>query len=406
MVPFPLEGYRVINFGWVWAAPVMGHLLADFGAEVIRVESMSHLGVFRRTGSLVGDEPGLNLSGNWHNWNRSMLGITANWDKPEAIELTKKLVAKSDIVIENFPPRVLKGHGLDYESLRQVKPDLIMISASSAGQTGPLKDIMTYGPSLGCLAGLAALLGYPDDGEVCFEYCYTDPTAAVTGAFLILACLRHRNLTGEGQYIDMAQSEASTYLFGESIMEYTMNRRVMGPQANLSRWMAPHNLYPCQGDDRWVSIAVKTEEEWKSFCKAIGSPPWTRDEGFADSFSRLQNRRELDRLVSEWTVNYTNYQVMEILQKAGVAAMPSLDDEERCFTDPHHKARESFVDIKTPDIEQPVPLYNVPWKLSETPGQIQRHAPTLGQHNDYVYGEVLGLSQEDISRLTEERVLY
>jgi len=170
--------------------------------------------------------------------------------------------------------------------------------------------------------------------------------------------------------------------------------------------MAPHNLYPCKDEDRWVSIAIKTEEEWDNFCGAMGNPPWTKEDRFADNFSRLRNRKDLDRLVSEWTIEHTPYEVMEILQKAGVAAMPSLDDDERCFTDSHHKARESFVDIKTPDIEEPVPIYNVPWKRSKTPGKIRDHAPTMGQHNDYVYGEILGLSKEEIARLTEKKVIY
>ena len=406
MTQSALEGVRVINFGWIWAAPVMGHLLADYGAEVIRVESNTRPCIFRRVMPLVGTEPGPNLNSSWQNWNRSTLGITANWKMPEAVELLKRLVVKSDVVIENFPPRVLKGRGLDYESLVKVKPDLIMISLPAMGQTGPLKDIMTFGPSLGSMAGIASLLGYPDNGEASFEYCYTDSIASVTGVFLILSCLRHRNLTGEGQFIDMGQSEASSCLIGESIMEYTMNGRVMGFQGNLSRWMAPHNLYPCKGEDRWVSIAIKTEDEWDNFCRAMESPPWTEEERFADNNSRLRNREDLDRLVSEWTLEHTPYEVMEILQKAGVAAMPSLDDDERCFTDPHHKARESFVDMETPDIEEPVPIYNVPWKLSETPGKIRDHAPTLGQHNEYVYGELLGLSKEEIARLTEEKVIY
>lgn len=406
MTQSALEGVRVINFGWIWAAPVMGHLLADFGAEVIRVESNVRPCIFRRIMPLEGTEPGPNLNGHWQNWNRNTLGITANWKEPEAVELLKRLVTKSDVVIENFPPRVLKERGLDYESLVKVKPDLIMISLPAVGQTGPLKDIMTFGPSLSSIAGIASLLGYPDTGEASFEYCYTDSISSVTGVFLILSCLRHRNLTGEGQLIDMGQSEASSCLIGESIMEYTMNGRVMGFQGNLNRWMAPHNLYPCKGEDRWVSIAIKTEEEWDNFCKAIGRPSWTKEDRFADNNSRLRNRKDLDRLVSEWTIEHTPYEVMEILQRVGVAAMPSLDDDERCFTDPHHKARESFVEMQTPDIEEPVPIYNVPWKLCETPGKIRDHAPTIGQHNDYVYGEILGLSKEEIAKLTEEKVIY
>jgi benzylsuccinate CoA-transferase BbsF subunit len=299
----------------------------------------------------------------------------------------------------------MKARGLDYGCLVRIKPDLVMISLPAVGQTGPLKDIMTFGPSLGSIAGIASLLGYPEGREAAFEYCYTDTIASVTGVFLILSCLRHRDQTGEGQFIDMAQSEASTCLIAESIMEYSMNRRVMGFQGNHSRWMAPHNLYPCKGKDRWVSIAVKTDEEWERFCSAIGNPEWTLDEKFADLPGRLRNQKGLDRLISEWTENHTPYEVMEILQNKGVAAMPSLEDEERCFTDPHHTARKSFVEVKTPDIESPVPLYNVPWVLSNTPGTVRKCAPRLGEQNDYVYGDILGLSKEEIDDLIEKEVL-
>lgn len=395
----PLEGYRVVNFGWQWAAPQLGTLLVDCGAEVIKVESSSRMDIFRRISLL---DP---LSGNpFHVWNHGVLGITANLKEPKAVELIKMLVAKSDVVIENYPPRVMRELGLDYEHLREVKLDIIMISMPAAGQYGPLRDVMTYGPSLGALTGLHSMLGYLD-GEPAFEYCFTDPVAAATGAFVILAALRHRNTTGEGQFIDMAQAEATTCLLGEAVMEYSMNGRVMGFQENRSRWMAPHNNYPCIGEDKWVSIAVKTEEEWQAFTKAIGEPEWTKNEKFADSFSRLRHQEELDRLVAGWTRNYTQYEVTAILQRAGVAAAPVMSEEEQ-YWDPHHRARETYELFDYPGGAIGVPVNNTPWKFSLTPVKIQRSAPMMGEHNDYVYGELLGLSKEEIARLTEEQVFY
>ena len=395
----PLEGYRVVNFGWQWSAPHLGALMADCGAEVIKVESNSRMDIFRRLSLL---DP---LAGNpFHVWNHGVLGITANLKEPRAVELIKRLVAESDVVVENYPPRVMAELGLDYERMREVRPDIVMLSLPAAGQYGPLKDVMTYGPSLGALTGLHSMLGYLD-GEPAFEYCFTDPVASVTGVFLILAALRHRNRTGEGQFIDMAQAEATTCLLGEAVMEYGMNGRVMGFQENRSRWMAPHNNYPCRGEDEWVSIAVKTEEEWRGLCEATGNAPWARDERFIDCFSRLRHQEELDGLVSEWTLGHTKYEVAALLQGAGVAAAPVIGEEEQ-YWDPHHRARETYQQVDYPGGAIGVPVCNTPWCLSHTPLSIQRSAPMLGQHNDYVYGELLGLSADERARLAEENVLF
>jgi len=263
---------------------------------------------------------------------------------------------------------------------------------------------MTYGPSLGALAGLDSMLGYLD-GEPAFEPCFTDAVASATGAFFVLVALRHRSRTGEGQYIDMAQAEATICVLGEAVMEYSMNGRVMGFQENLSRWMAPHNNYPCRGDDEWVSIAVKTEEEWQAFCQAIGNPPWTKDEKFADVFNRLRHQEELDKLISDWTRSYTHYEVTAILQRVGVAAAPVMD-QDGLYWDPHHRARGTYELVDYPGGAVGVPVNNTPWKFSLTPVKIQRSAPMMGEHNDYIYGELLGLSKEEIARLTEEKVLY
>jgi len=402
MAGLPLEGYRGVLLGRIWVAPVLSHLLANFGAEVIRVESMANLCFFRRSLPFFGDQIDPDLNSAFQNWNQCLLSATANLSKPEAVELIQRLVAKSDIVIENYPPGTMARHGLDYESLRQVKPDIIYISLTAVGQDGPLRDVKTYGPTLGALTGIDSMLGYPD-GEPAFEYCYTDPVGAVTAFFFVLSALRHRSRTGEGQYIDLGQAESTTCLMGEALMEYFMTGRVRGMQGNRSLHMAPHNLYPCQGEDQWVSIAVKTEEEWKAFTRAIGEPEWTEEEKFADRFNRLHNQEELDKHIAEWTRNHAPYEVMAILQKAGVAAAPHLNEQGQLY-DPHYRERQVYVEVDHPKVAG-VPIYTAPWRFSETQFKSGR-APMLGEHNDYVYGELMGLSQEEIARLTEEQVLY
>lgn len=402
MTGLPLEGYRGVMLGRVWVAPVLSHLLANFGAEVIRVESMANLGPIRRLLPIHGDQPDPDLAMNFQSWNQCLLSAAADLTKSKALELVKNLIAGSDIVIENYPPGKMAKYGLDYENVCRIKPDIIYISLSAVGQNGPKRDLKTYGPSLGALTGLDSMLGYPD-GEAAFEYCYTDPIGSVNGIFYVLAALRHRNQTGEGQYIDLAQAESTTCLMGEAIMEYFMTGRERGMKGNRNRQMAPHNLYPCKGEDRWVSIAVKTETEWQAFCDAIGNPDWTEEERFADRQNRILNQEELDGYVGEWTINYTPYEAMNILQEAGVAASAQLESRE-ILDDPHYLHRKIYVEVDHPKLSG-IPIYTQPWRFSDI-GYKTGRAPMVGEHNNYVYGKILGLSREEIEELQDEKILY
>jgi benzylsuccinate CoA-transferase BbsF subunit len=401
MVRLPLDNYRVVDFGWVAAAPLLGALLADAGAEVIKVESQARWDTSRFTPDNRSRNP--NKDPWFHCLNRGKLGITLDLSKSKAIELIRELVIRSDIVIENFSPGVMQRLGLDYKSLMELKPEIIMISMSSCGQYGPFSSITTYGPSLNGLAGVDSMVGYSNEAVLGMQQPFADFNAAIHGLFAVLVALRQRQETGEGDYIDLAQLESLICPIGEAIMEYTMNGRVLGTLGNSHRTMAPHNNYPCKGEDKWVSIAVNTQKEWYNFCQALGNPAWCSDERFADSYRRLKNRSELDRLISQWTREHTDYEVTEILQQAGVAAIPCMDIEERYF-DPHFEERELFLNLL--DIEKDTfVLTNVPYRMSRTPGKIQRTAPMIGQHNSHVFGNILGLSQGEIARLEEERVI-
>jgi benzylsuccinate CoA-transferase BbsF subunit len=233
---------------------------------------------------------------------------------------------------------------------------------------------------------------------------YLDVNSAIHGAFAVLAALYYRERTGKGQYIDMAQIEVGASTIGEAFMEYFMNGRVMGTMGNRNPAMAPHNNYPCKGDDKWISIAVKTDEEWRSFCDAIGNPPWAEDARFSDGSNRLRNQDELDRLVSGWTLEFTYYEVMDILQKAGVAAAPCLDLTER-FSDPHFEERETHLQVEHPATGVDI-IAGIPFRLSETPGAVRRPAPLLGEHNEHVFGKLLGKTREEIAQLIEDKVIY
>jgi benzylsuccinate CoA-transferase BbsF subunit len=403
MRKLPFEGCRVVDFGWVWAGTVLGHILADHGAEVIKVESRRRLDGLR-LGRVFELGETLELNPHFQNLNRNKLSITVDISQPKGAELIKELVKKSQMVIENFVPGVLKRHGLDYESLVKVKPDIIMISLSPAGQDGPLSKMSAYAPLITALSGIDSLLGYKDEQPLGFKHAYGDVTASLSGAFAVLVALRYCNRTGKGQYIDMSQWETTTSLIGEAIMDYTMNGRIKGCQGNYDARMAPHGNYPCKGDDKWVSIAVKTENEWKAFCEAIGNPSWTSDPKFDDPDRRLSNVDELNKYVAEWTSNYTNYECAEMLQKFGVAAAPVLSTE-GVFLDPHFNDRGLFVNVDHP-IAGGTVIYDLPWKSKDLTRKPIRHAPILGEHNNYVFGEVLGLSKEEIDKLIDEKTIY
>ena len=419
MAQLPLEGYRVIDFGSAWAVPQMTHIAADLGAEVIKVESHMRVdygrvakvavpkGVSVKTpADLAAFDPDqLETSPVFHIMNRSKRAITVDFTKPRGAELLRELCRKSDIVADNFTPGVLDKYGLGYEALKALKPDVIVVSLCFAGHTGPLRGTRGYAPIITALGGTDSLVGYHDELTPCaMRFAYGDHVSATYGAFIMLAALLYRNRTGKGQYIDISEWEATTSLLGEPLMDYIMNGRIQRPRGNRDPMMAPHGFYPCKGDYQWVSIAVKTEEEWRNFCKAMGNPDWTKEERFKDRYNRLRNLEALDKLVGQWTVNYTPYEATEILQKAGVAAAPFLISKDQ-YHDPHFRERGIFVDVTHPK-SGPEVLYGIPWKLSDTPGKVRSSGPLLGQDNEYVFKELLGVSDDEYNQLVEAKVIF
>ena len=398
----PLKNIRIVDFGWVAAAPIMGGLLADMGAEVIKVETRKHPDTSRYSPDNVTREPDKDP---WfHCMNRGKLGITVDMTHPKGLAVLRDLIKKSDAVTENFSVGVMKRHGLDYDSLKEIKPDIVMISLTAAGQSGPLSTMITYGPSLNGVAGVDSMVGYPGERVIGMQQPYADYLAAIHGAFALLSALYYRKNTGEGQYIDMAQMEALMSVFPQAYMDYFINGRDTGTIGNRHPTMIPHNNYRCSGEDKWVSIAVESEEEWEDLCDAIGNPSWTNDERFADKYSRWENGEELDKLITQWTIQRTDYDVMEILQKAGVAAVPCMDIEARYF-DPHFQERKVFTEVTHPESGSYI-ITNTPWKMSKTPIEIKDGAPMYGEHNEYVLKELLGLTEEEIAKLEEEKVFY
>jgi len=403
MAPLPLQGIRVADFTWAWAGPYATMLLGFLGAEVVKIESTKRPDHSRMFSLAAGPSfGGPDQAPIFNDLNLNKMSITLDLSQPKAVELAKRLVSISDVVAENFRPGVMDKLGLGYETLKEVKPDIIMLSSSAVGGTGPHRHYVGYAPTFAALSGMAHLTGYPGSSPIPMMGS-ADLRSAATSAFAILAALYHRAQTGEGQHIDLSSTESLAVLIGEAFLEYTMNGRVPAREGNRDKIMAPHNVYPCREEDSWVSIAVATEEEWQALCHVMGDPAWAKEERFADGYRRWQNQEELDRLISEWTINYSPTEVMEKLQQAGVAAVPSFSGLE-LFRDPHLKERGFAKEVAHPAIGKRL-VVNVPWRFSATPADVSRYGPLLGEHNEYVFGELLGLPQAEIQRLTADGVI-
>ena len=413
MKNLPLGSYRVVDLGSAWAGPMAAQLLADLGAEVIKVESRARLDGMRLGRPIVSEDAAEGDRGLWlelqplfHGLNRNKLSVTLNLKTTRGVGLLRDLIGQSDIVMNNYSPGVLERMGLGYGKLSIARPDVILVSMPSVGETGPLRDVLAYAPIIQSLAGLTSVIGYRDDAPLVGELQspWSDAVASVHAALAVLAALRHRNRTGQGQAIEVAQLEATTSMLGEPLLEYQMTGSVAEPQGNFDREFAPHGNYPCLEEDTWVAIAVRTQEEWSNFCQALAKPEWAKSGKYEDKPSRLANSHELDLHVADWTRKHTTNEAASLLQEHHIAAMPVMNIEGQ-FLDPHLRERQAFADIEHPHVGIEW-LYGSPWLLSETPGSVRTPAPLLGQNNDYVLGQLLGLTSSELAQLQTEQVVY
>jgi len=300
-------------------------------------------------------------------------------------------------------PGVIERLGLGYAALREVKPDIVYLSSSACGQTGPDRENVGYAPNFAGAAGLSHVTGYPDWPPSILSGAI-DLRSATTAAFAILAALLYRQRTGEGQYIDLASQEAIALLNADALMDYFLNQRVRTRVGNRHATMAPHNCYRCRGEDKWISIAVADDREWQALCGVIGRPELAEDERFSNAAARWKNQDALDPIIAEWTVRQGDYDAMHRLQAVGIAATPSLSNK-ALFEDPHVTERKAFVQVDHPALKHDW-VVAPPWRLSETPATIRRRSPLLGEHSQAVLEQLLGMSREEIRRLEEEQVIY
>jgi benzylsuccinate CoA-transferase BbsF subunit len=402
MARAPLAGVRIVDFTWAWAGPQATLLLGFLGAEVIKVESRRRLDHTRMRSLMAGPTvTGPDQSTIFADLNANKLSVTLDLKQPRAVEIAKDLVRISDVVTQNMRPGVMDKLGLGYEALKAVKPDVIMLSSSAVGSSGPERSYVGYAPTFAAMGGISHITGLKDGPPQPLSGAI-DLRVGTTSAFAVLAALYHRKRTGRGQHIDLSSTEAVSALIGHVFMEYAMNGHVPGRAGNGDESMAPHNCYPCGDDGRWVSIAVGSEDEWRALCRVVGDERLVRDGRFADVSSRWRHQQELDEIIGGWTRDRSAAEVTEVLQKAGVPAMPVLDGLSLA-RDPHLRERGMIVEVDHAALGRRRML-GAPWKYSKTPTEV-RPAPLLGEHNRYVLGELLGMSEEEIERLVEEGVV-
>jgi benzylsuccinate CoA-transferase BbsF subunit len=401
----PLRGIRVANFGWVWAGPVVGQTLGFLGAEVYKIESRARIDLTRMLPPFAGGvrDPDRSLS-NHAGWAGNG-SVTLNLKKAEGQELARQLVAKCDVVVENFGPGAMAAMGLDYDALRARKTDLVMLSMPAAGLYGPLKNVRTYGLSLSSLTGLDSLTGYAGGPPVPFENAFADPFNGAMGAFAVLAALSFRDRTGKGQHIDYSQQEAVMQMVGPAFMDYAINGRVAGPKGNRHPLdaAAPHGVFPCAGEDRWISIAVATEQEWNGLRAAMGNPAWAATADFASAAERRQNIDALHERLAAWTRAFDDYELAHRLQRHGVAAAPVLNVAD-LLRDPHYRARGTFIEVRHP-LGFDETIYGAYVKTSRTEPDVQP-GPRMGRDNDVVFKQLLGMAEDRYRQLIEAQVIY
>jgi crotonobetainyl-CoA:carnitine CoA-transferase CaiB-like acyl-CoA transferase len=398
----PLEGIRVLDFTWIVAGPTGTRLLADFGAEVIRVETQQSLDPIRLSGPFADRTAGINRSGHFNNINRNKKSIALNLHHPVGLEVARRLVAVSDMVTENFTPGTLAAWGLSYEEMRRLRPDIIYCAVSGYGPGGRNSGYTSWGPTAQAVSGLTMMSGLPGHEPAGWGYSHLDLMPGYLMAAAALMALYHRQRTGQGQYIDISQVEVGIFLAAPRILDYTVNAHpYAGPNGNRSEFLrvAPHNTYLCHGEDRWVAIVCRSDAEWLALAMAMDRPELVRDGRFASNEARLRGEDQLDDIIEEWTSGLEPHRVMEVLQAAGVPCGAVQDARDKVEHDPQLRARGFFQRAEHTEVGERIFEGPVPG-LSRTSGRVERGAPLLGEHTEHVLREVLGMDDAEVAEVT------
>lgn len=402
MSPLPLEGIRVIELTTGAAGPTVARVLCEFGAEVIRCETRL------RGDGHRGEDPKLwNMKPDFMKLQRGKKSFTVNMSTPKGRELVKELAKKSDVLVENFGLGILEKWGLDWPDLQLINPKIILIRVKGMGCTGPHAADLTYGPNVGNTMATTYLWNYPGATTATAEprTQHPDFMGGVTGAFGVVLALMERKKTGRGQWIDSAQQEIGASILGPKYLEYTVNKREPQPEGNRSLVAAPYGPYRCKGNDRWCVISVYNDDEWQRFAALLEKSGSKRDAKFATHLQRVRHKEDLDKWVTRWTMQHEPYEVMELVQGVDVCAAVVQDVEDQFKNDKQYAATGFLVNLTEPEAGDVV-TENVPMRLSLTPGKVRGVAPLMGEHTHEIARNLLGLSNEEIKKLDEEKVLY
>ncbi len=399
----PLEGLKILDFFWVAIGPMTTSYLAEYGATVVRIESMGRPEVLRSAPPFGGGERGLNNSAYYANYNANKYGFGLNMAHPKAVDIVKRFVPWADVVTENFTPGTVEKWGLSYEDLKKVKSDIIMISASMLGRGGPYSAQPGFGPVLSSLSGMTGLTGWPDRDPTNPYGAYTDFVVPKFSLPTLLAAIDYHRRTGEGQHIDISQLEGALHFMAPPMLDFANNGHNQERVGNRHASLAPHGAFPCQGEDCWITIACTTEDDWQALCHAMGNPEWTREERFATLFNRKTNEDALEELIGAWTQSWDAQELMQTLQNAGIPA-GAVHKNKDLLADPQLAHRGHFVYMDHPGVGRH-PVQRSEFRLSEAQAEHKWAAPLLGQHTVQICKEILGMEDDEINALIEEKVL-
>lgn len=405
----PLTGLRVLDFGWVWSAPQVGSILAQMGAEVIKIEHGGRLDNARLSGSVIRnghkvDGPSTEMSPMFHQINKGKLGITLNMKEPAAVELARKLAAVSDVVLENMSAGSMERVGLGYEALRSVNPRLIMLAMSGAGQFGPLSEMRTYAPVMSSFVGLESLVGYEGEAPVgALNFGLGDPNAAAHGLVAIFAALIRRDAVGQGCYVDLSQTESLLATLTPYLLSTQLTDRQPAPVGNTHPRMAPHGVYPAAGTDRWLTIAVADDRQWQALAALASDQDWATEPGYATLSERIVRHRELNRSLAQWTATQDRDALVDRLRVAGIAASPVQNIAE-VWMDKQFNARSMMHTVELPSLGLET-LFRAPWLFSDFIPEASGRGPMLGEHNERILRGLLGLSEDEFTSLRAREVI-
>lgn len=397
-----LDGIKIVDFAWAGVGPISVKYLADQGATVIHIESMTRPDVCRTGGPFKDGIPGPNRYCQFANYNTSKYSLALNLNHPKMMEVGRRLIQWADIVASSFTPKMMPRIGLSYEDCVKMKPDIIYFTATPQGNTGPHSLQIGWGAVIQALPGFYSTVGWPDRPPAGAFGSYTDYTTPRYGGLLLMAALEYKRRTGKGMCIDLSQFEAAIHFLGSWYLDYFVNGRITPAQGNKEPNAAPHQAYPCLGDDRWCVIAVYTDEEWKAFCNVIGNPSWTEGPKFSTLLGRKENEEELDTLIGKWTKDYRAEEVMHLMQTRGVAA-GVVETVHDTYKDPQMNHLDMHVMLDHSEIGR-VAFDGIAHKLSKTDGNPWMASPCLGEHTGYVCKEFLGMADDEIANLMAQGV--